>query len=114
MNLEARIQRNPWNKRVEVAIFDDCQGGPFISVAEPIVMKQVEAGMCIDAPTFELADEKAQLLLDELWRIGLRPTEGIENAGQLKATQDHLADMKKLTFDLFDVYMKPEEQENGK
>lgn len=35
---------------------------------------------------------------DELWRCGLRPTEGTGSAGSLAATQAHLKDMKAIAF----------------
>lgn len=41
----------------------------------------------------------AQMLMDELWRCGLRPTEGTGSAGSLAATERHLADMRRLVFD---------------
>lgn len=108
MRLEVRIKRDPWRKTIGFAIIDD--SNEFKSVAQPLIMHDVNLHDEI-TPAFELHDEEAQLLLDELWRAGFRPTEGVENLGQLKATQDHLADMKKLMFVLFDGYVRPEEQE---
>lgn len=40
----------------------------------------------------------AQQLMDELWRAGLRPSEGTGSAGSLAATERHLADMKTIAF----------------
>lgn len=37
-----------------------------------------------------------QQLMDELWRVGIRPTEGKGSAGALAATERHLADMQSL------------------
>jgi len=42
--------------------------------------------------------DKAQLLMDDLWNCGIRPTEGSGSAGSLKATEYHLEDMRKLVF----------------
>lgn len=50
-----------------------------------------------DAPLTISADN-AQNLMDELWRAGLRPTEGTGSAGSLAATERHLADMKAIAF----------------
>lgn len=36
----------------------------------------------------------AQELMDSLWQAGLRPSEGTGSAGALKATQDHLKDLR--------------------
>lgn len=51
-------------------------------------------------PTLRLRMDEAQQLMDSLWNCGLRPTEGSGSAGSLAATQKHLEDMRKLTFDL--------------
>ena len=48
--------------------------------------------------TFSISDEAIQVFLDDLWEAGYRPSDGTGNTGQLKATQDHLADMKKIAF----------------
>lgn len=48
--------------------------------------------------SFELRNEDAQELMDELWSAGLRPTEGSGSAGALSATQRHLEDMRTLVF----------------
>lgn len=42
--------------------------------------------------------ERAQILMDDLWNCGLRPSEGSGSAGAMKATQNHLADLKKILF----------------
>lgn len=34
--------------------------------------------------------------MDELWAAGLRPSDGTGNAGQLGATERHLADMRAI------------------
>lgn len=47
-------------------------------------------------PMAQLDENEAQLLMDELWRAGLRPSNRPGAAGQLEATQNHLADMRKI------------------
>jgi hypothetical protein len=47
-------------------------------------------------PTVRLGQEGAQELMDELWRVGVRPSEGTGSAGSLAATERHLQDMRKL------------------
>jgi len=49
-------------------------------------------------PAFHLGTEQAQQFMDELWRIGIRPTEGTGSAGALAAVERHLADMRALAF----------------
>jgi hypothetical protein len=50
------------------------------------------------APTFSLRVDEAQQLMDELWRVGLRPSAGSGSAGAMAAVQAHLADMRALVF----------------
>jgi hypothetical protein len=50
------------------------------------------------SPTFSLTTEEAQKLMDNLWHLGLRPSEGTGSAGALAATQRHLEDLKTVAF----------------
>jgi hypothetical protein len=50
---------------------------------------------CIE-PICCLSKQAAQSLMDDLWKAGLRPTEGEGSAGSLAATQAHLGDMRKI------------------
>jgi hypothetical protein len=47
-------------------------------------------------PSISIDLTQAQVLIDELWNCGLRPTEGKGSAGQLTATEKHLNDMRGL------------------
>jgi hypothetical protein len=79
---------------------DTPQGSRY--VARPVVMAKHEPGRPI-APMVSLDMGTAQMLMDELWRCGLRPTEGTGSAGALAATQAHLADMRRLCFEFVGV-----------
>lgn len=45
-----------------------------------------------------MSREDCQGLMDELWTVGIRPTEGTGSAGSLAATERHLNDMRALVF----------------
>lgn len=52
-------------------------------------------------PTVTLSCSAAlaeQVLMDELWDRGFRPSEGLGSAGALAATQQHLEDMRRIAF----------------
>ena len=68
-----------------------------ISVAQPVVFAESKAGSFVN-PCMSLTGSDAQVLMDELWNVGLRPSEGSGSAGSLAATQKHLADMKTIAF----------------
>lgn len=61
-------------------------------------MVAMEEGLAPD-PAFNIPVEAAQLLMDDLWMAGIRPTEGSGSAGSLAATQRHLEDMRTIAFE---------------
>lgn len=72
--------------------------GERTAIAMPLVMNVVEPGDLVTSPTFTLSINQAQQFMDELWSLGLRPTEGSGSAGSLAATERHLADVRALLF----------------
>lgn len=66
-------------------------------IAEPLTMVPHDQSM-IPQPTCVMTIHQAQVLIDDLWQAGLRPSEGTGSAGQLAATQKHLADMRTIAF----------------
>lgn len=104
--LEIYCNRSPWKFGfVDVFVQTPEENGVF-HVAQPLTMVPVEVGLLAD-PTMRIRAEEAQMLMDELWRCGLRPTEGTGSAGSLAATERHLADMRKIAFGFLDA--KPNE-----
>ena len=101
MNLRVRVNKPIWTDSFEFLIGGFDERRKYISVADPVTMHEHAEGDLIE-PTFRLAKEEAQSLMDDLWHNGLRPTEGTGSAGSLKATQDHLGDMRKIAFQLLE------------
>jgi hypothetical protein len=89
--VEVRAILAPWSRGVEFLI----KSGNSVGIA--VTMKTIVEGEAVK-PTFELKMNEAQTLMDDLWNCGLRPTEGSGSAGALRATQEHLKDMRKLVF----------------
>jgi hypothetical protein len=44
-----------------------------------------------------------QMLMDDLYRSGLRPTDAQGSTGQLAAVQEHVKDLRQITFHLLKV-----------
>ena len=68
-----------------------------LSAAKHVEMAGADEGAIVD-PFMVMPLETAQLLMDELWNCGLRPSEGTGSAGSLAATERHLKDMKTIAF----------------
>ncbi|MFA5606783.1 MAG: hypothetical protein WDA07_06300 [Leucobacter sp.] len=91
-----RVQRQIWGER-EIAIhFGFRERDAYMAIAEPLVFRSISPGTIADKPAVALTREEAQLLMDELWTAGLRPTEGNGSAGALAAVQAHLQDMRRI------------------
>lgn len=88
--IEIRAHMQPWFDGIELFIRKDKQ-----AMAAPLTFKDHEPGMVSD-PALRISGDEGQQLMDELWRCGLRPSEGSGSAGSLAATERHLEDMRAL------------------
>ena len=79
-----------------VAWVDD-RANVSLSAAKHVEMSHIDEDAIVD-PFMVMSLETAQLLMDELWNCGLRPSEGAGSAGSLAATERHLKDMKTIAF----------------
>lgn len=98
--------REPWADAIAIALFREDQHGNRYA-AEPVEFSKVERGVMVE-PAIRLKWDEAQRLVDELWACGIRPSQGIGSAGQLGATEKHLADMQKIATKLLDKVLAPE------
>lgn len=96
--LEFMVRKEDWTNGVSLYLRQETVGvGCY--VAQPVEMKALQPGFHgVVAPFMKLGIHEAQNLMDELWRAGLRPSEGSGSAGALAATQRHLEDMRALVF----------------
>lgn len=52
---------------------------------------------------FRIDIKAGQMLMDDLWQCGLRPTEGAGSAGAMRAAERHLADLRTILFKKMDI-----------
>jgi hypothetical protein len=98
-DLKFRIRRDDiFGQELWLRMFARATNGDII-LPEPITFKvhkpDVGMAMATQADVI-LTPTSAQQLMDELWHVGLRPSEGTGSAGSLAATQRHLHDMRAL------------------
>jgi len=67
------------------------------AIMQPVEFKVIEEPFGT-RPAFAMSRDDCQELMDELWRVGIRPSEGTGSAGSLAATERHLADLRALVF----------------
>ena len=97
MALTVRAEYSVFKDRVSLHFFDG--KGEKAAVARPLVFDVIEFGE-FSEPAVSIKKSEAQELMDELWRVGLRPSEGSGSAGSLAATERHLKDMQKIAIGL--------------
>ena len=98
-----RIQTMPWYAGYSVAVIEMKDGKTY--AACPLVLEPHEP-MDIIEPIMTLDKKEAQILIDDLWQCGLRPSDGCGSVGELRATEKHLEDMRRLVFDRSDGTIK--------
>jgi hypothetical protein len=96
---EIHARYAPWSQAVELFLFD--RSG---DQRRPIQFQATVISESISSePSISLSEITAQRLMDQLWNCGFRPTEGTGSAGALAATQQHLADLRKIVFKELDI-----------
>jgi hypothetical protein len=99
MNLRPLVRASRaygWDK-IELRFARERDSSPLVSVMQPAMFFDQARGLEV-RPAISFEEVEAQMLMDELYAIGLRPTEGRGSVGALGATKDHLEDMKKIAF----------------
>jgi hypothetical protein len=103
MNLRLRAAKKDWSPRIQFGLFE-ANGDTYTAVATSFTMKTTESADYVE-PAFNLSMEAAQVLIDDLWHAGLRPSEGTGSAGQLAAVERHLRDMQHIALGLLAKHM---------
>ena len=77
--------------------------GTISTLADPLVFTEKEDPAVYTPPAFVVSEADAQALMEDLWNMGLRPSQYEESAGELKATKKHLQDYRNLVAKLLTV-----------
>jgi hypothetical protein len=88
-------RKEPWSDNIELRGFQTVMRETFVFIN--VEMKHHTQGE-VTSPFMSLQPEEGQQLIDELYAVGLRPSQERGSAGQLDAVKFHLEDMRKLVF----------------
>lgn len=96
--MEVWAERSMIRNSIDLWVVD--KTGDRVAYGLPLTMQTMtpEQEDCVVDSTMSLPVPTAQILMDELWRCGIRPTEGTGSAGSLAATERHLEDMRAIAF----------------
>lgn len=92
--LHIRAHYSPYDDYVEFLLVHRDEHG-HRSTVRTLELTKMEPGECA-VPTGRIDRTAAQVLMDDLWSAGIRPTEGAGTAGAMRATERHLDDMRKI------------------
>lgn len=75
------------------------------SLAMPVEWREIASDdyMHSGDSCFYLRPDEAQQLMDELWRVGVRPSEGSGSAGALRQAELHIDSLRAIAFKLAGV-----------
>jgi hypothetical protein len=88
---------------VDFRVYAPLENGRPGGVGLPLVMKTSGPEDVCDfdpGPTFTLRDDQVQELMDRLWDLGFRPSEGTGSAGALKQAEEHIKSLQRIAFAL--------------
>lgn len=111
MGTSIRAAIRPWANDISLLVTAPMDGVPGVlpsqrGIGRLAIIELIEDAGAICEPTCTINRTEAQVLMDDLWACGIRPTEGAGSAGSLKATERHLEDMRRIAFEL--LIEKPE------
>ena len=93
-DLEIRAQWANWYQGIE--LFGRIIDKGYLALVQPLLLETI-TDSSIAYPAFvTLSKHTAQILLNDLWQCGLRPSDDVGSVGELKATKNHLEDMRNL------------------
>ena len=100
--MKIRAIMQGWYEGVSISIQDRNKNNGRLSIVKELTLEEIPEGSMINE-TANISRESAQELMDDLYSIGIRPTDAAGTAGGMKATENHLNDMRKIVSKKLDV-----------
>lgn len=88
--------------KLSLTIFKDLTNGKYQVLIPGEYKDHHETDINIP-PSINLPLELGQQLIDQLWNLGYRPSEGISSRGQNKAMKEHIKDLRNITYNLLNI-----------
>ena len=100
--LELRSQPTPFHMRgisfmLMMGGFNEEADHYYVLKEEDVVLGKQEK-FAMGGPSFNLRQKEAQMLFDDLWQAGFRPSDGYKGPEAFEAQGSHLDDMRKIVF----------------
>lgn len=93
--MKIRASKMNWSDSIELSGI--VQSGLKRSIARELIFEDIEEEEIMSS-FISLDKTASQVLMDDLWDCGIRPSEGSGSAGSMAAIKYHLEDIRKLLF----------------
>lgn len=100
---KVRAKAAPWMNGVEIAAFGKLPNG---DTRVAVVQWETIADNAEMKPTLAIRMDQAQVLMDDLWNAGVRPTDGAGSAGAMRAAERHIQDLRAVAFKVLGIGME--------
>lgn len=97
MEVQIHIQERPWAGKLGIWLQDRAEDGTR-RIAAPVVFAPVDMGVDDRAPSAEITHAAAQHLMEQLWRMGIRPRDGEGTMAHVEAMKNHIEDLRRMAF----------------
>lgn len=111
------IRREDYGLRLSLFLHQRLANGRIAIPAAPLTIRTLSEDessgtVAIEpqVPLFHFSEDDAKHLMDELWNLGIRPTEGHGSTGQLAATEKHLNDSRQMLQQCLDTILLKAQQ----
>lgn len=92
---QIRAKAEPWMGGVAIAAFGRLNNG---DTKAATIKWETIAPNAEMRPLLMINHTHAQVLMDDLWNAGIRPTDGAGTAGAMRAAERHIADLRQIAF----------------
>ncbi len=90
-----RLTRDDFSRKTNVHVVVTDLEGKVKSVAASLNMEAYDVGSALSpSPAIMVEDDILQSLMDQLWRLGIKPSDYVDNRGQVTAMAEHISDMR--------------------
>ena len=89
-------QKDFWGRGLQFYMYLDYTGKDKVQAVTDFEITERDAYDSSTEPVCTMSGQDAQELFDQMWTMGMRPSDGDASIGQLAATQKHLSDMRKI------------------
>ncbi len=100
--MKIRAIMQGWYEGVSISIQERNPNNGRLAIVKELTIEEIPEGSLVPE-TANISREAAQELMNDLYSIGIRPSEGTGSAGSLQATEKHLNDMRAIVGKKLDV-----------